>query len=65
MKVLVAGSTGYPGRYIGVLQLFHWHAADHLDFFATAGRYEDVAPCFGRHTLDEYFQELSRPPAER
>ncbi|MGD8472747.1 MAG: SDR family oxidoreductase [Anaerolineae bacterium] len=43
---------------IGVLRLFNRHAADLLDFFATAGRFENVAPKFGTHTLDEYFREL-------
>ncbi len=57
--------TRLASAAIGAMRLFNPHAADLFDFFATAGRYENVAPCFGRHTLDEYFQELSRPPAER
>jgi uncharacterized protein YbjT (DUF2867 family) len=43
---------------IGAMRLFNRHAADLFDFFATAGRYENVAPCFGTHTLDEYFRDL-------
>jgi uncharacterized protein YbjT (DUF2867 family) len=50
---------------IGAMRLFDRHAADLFEFFATAGRYENVAPCFGSHTLDEYFRALSRRPAER
>jgi uncharacterized protein YbjT (DUF2867 family) len=49
---------------IGAMRLFNRHAADLFDFFATAGQFENVAPCLGRHTLDEYFRELSRPLAE-
>ncbi|MEJ2209679.1 MAG: SDR family oxidoreductase [Anaerolineae bacterium] len=49
---------------IGAMRLFDRHAADLFDFFATAGRYENVAPCFGTHALDAYFRELSRSPAE-
>jgi hypothetical protein len=29
-------------------------------FLATAGHYENVAPCFGARTLDEHFRELNR-----
>ena len=29
-----------------------------FDFFATAGRYENVAPCYGTHTLESYFRQL-------
>jgi hypothetical protein len=47
------------------MRLFDQHTADLFDFFATAGRYENVAPCFGTCTLDEYFRALSRRPAER
>jgi len=57
--------AGLARAGIGAMRLFDRHAADLFDFFATAGRFENVAPCFGTHTLDEYFQELSRPPAER
>ena len=49
---------------IGAMRLFDRHAADLFDFFATAGRYDNVAPCFGTHALDEYFRELSRSRAE-
>lgn len=48
-----------------VMGLFNRHAADLFDFFVTAGQYENVAPCFGTHTLDDYFRELSRLRAER
>ena len=50
---------------IGAMRLFDRHAADLFDFFVTAGQYENVAPCFGTHTLDEYFRELARLPTER
>jgi uncharacterized protein YbjT (DUF2867 family) len=50
---------------IGTMRLFDRHAAELFDFFATAGRFENVAPCFGTHALDEYFRELSRSPLER
>jgi uncharacterized protein YbjT (DUF2867 family) len=53
------------GAVIGAMRLLDRHAADLFDFFATAGQYENVAPCFGTHTLDDYFRELSRLPAER
>jgi membrane protease YdiL (CAAX protease family) len=49
---------------IGAMRLFDRHAANLFDFFATAGRYDNVAPCFGTHTLDAYFRKLSRAPAE-
>lgn len=54
--------TWLAGAAIGTMRLFDRHAADLFAFFATAGQYENVAPCFGTHTLDEYFQELSRQP---
>jgi len=57
--------AGLARAGIGAMRLFDRHAADLFDFFATAGRFENVAPCFGTHTLGEYFEELSRPPAER
>jgi hypothetical protein len=50
---------------VGVMRLFDRRAADLFDFFVTAGQYENVAPSFGMRTLDEYFRELSRPPAGR
>ena len=57
--------TWLASAAVRAMRVFDRHAADLFDFFATAGRYENVAPCFGTHTLDEYFQDLSRPPAER
>jgi hypothetical protein len=57
--------TRLASAAIGAMRLFNRHATDLFDFFATACRFENVAPQFGTHTLDEYFQELSRPPAER
>jgi hypothetical protein len=53
MNVLVAGAA------IWTMRLFNPYAADLFDFFATAGRYESVAPCFGTRRLDQYFQELA------
>jgi uncharacterized protein YbjT (DUF2867 family) len=57
--------TWVASATIRAMGLFDRHAAGLLDFFATAGRYENVAPRFGMHTLDDYFRELSRPSAER
>jgi len=56
--------AGLARTGIGAMRLFDRHAADLFDFFATAGQYKNVAPCFGAHTLDEYFRALSRAPAE-
>jgi hypothetical protein len=50
--------TWMAGAAIQALRLFNRHAADLFDFFATAGQYENVAPQFGRHTLDDYFREM-------
>ena len=50
---------------IRAMRLFNPHGADLFDFFATAGQVENVAPCHGTHTLDEYFLELSRSSGER
>jgi uncharacterized protein YbjT (DUF2867 family) len=57
--------TGLARAGIGATRLFNRHAADLFDFFATAGRFENVAPKFGIRTLDEYFRELGQAPAER
>jgi hypothetical protein len=56
--------VGLTRAGIGAIRLFDPHAADLFDFFATAGRFENVAPCFGTHTLDDYFRELSHSSAE-
>jgi uncharacterized protein YbjT (DUF2867 family) len=48
---------------IGAMRRFDRHAADLLDFFATAAQHENVAPHFGTHTLEDYYRELSRLPA--
>ncbi|MGD8597702.1 MAG: SDR family oxidoreductase [Anaerolineae bacterium] len=56
--------VGLTRAGIGAMRLFDRHAADLFDFFATAGRFENVAPCFGTHRLDYYFRELSRSSAE-
>jgi uncharacterized protein YbjT (DUF2867 family) len=50
--------AGLASAAIGAMRIVNRHAADLFDFFATAGRFENVAPCFGTHTLDEYFREL-------
>jgi uncharacterized protein YbjT (DUF2867 family) len=50
--------TWMAGAAIKALRLFDRHAADLFDFFATAGQYENVAPQFGTHTLDDYFRDL-------
>jgi uncharacterized protein YbjT (DUF2867 family) len=57
--------AGLARAAIRAMRLFDRHAADLFAFFATAGQYENVAPCFGSHTLDEHFRELSRSPLER
>jgi uncharacterized protein YbjT (DUF2867 family) len=57
--------AGLARAGIGAMRLFDRHAADLFDFFATAGRYDNVAPCFGTHTLDDYFRKLSHAPVER
>ena len=44
---------------VKAMRLFDRHAADLFDFFATAGRHENVAPRFGTHVLDDYFRQLS------
>jgi hypothetical protein len=33
-----------------------------FDFFATASRHKNVAPCFGTRTLDGYSRKLSCQP---
>ncbi|NIV29252.1 MAG: NAD(P)H-binding protein [Anaerolineae bacterium] len=43
---------------IKTMRLFDGHGADLLDFFVTAGQYENVAPQFGTHTLEDYFRAL-------
>ncbi len=50
--------TWLASAAIRVMRLFDQHAADLFDFFATAGQYENVAPRFGAHRLDDYFREL-------
>jgi uncharacterized protein YbjT (DUF2867 family) len=57
--------TWLASAVVGAIRLFDRHAADLFDFFATAGQYENVAPCYGTCTLDDYFRELSRPAVER
>jgi uncharacterized protein YbjT (DUF2867 family) len=57
--------AGLARAGIGAMRLFDRHAADLFDFFATAGRYDNVALCFGTHTLDDYFRKLSHAPVER
>jgi uncharacterized protein YbjT (DUF2867 family) len=44
---------------IQAVRPFNRHAADLFDFFVTASRYENVAPRYGTHTLDDYFRALS------
>jgi uncharacterized protein YbjT (DUF2867 family) len=44
---------------VKAMRLFDRHAADLFDFFATAGRYENVAPRFGTRMLEDYFRQLS------
>jgi uncharacterized protein YbjT (DUF2867 family) len=50
--------TWMAGAAIKAMRLFDRHAADLLDFFVTAGQYENAAPRFGTHTLDDYFRQL-------
>jgi uncharacterized protein YbjT (DUF2867 family) len=57
--------AGLASAAIGAMRLLDRHSADLFDFFATAGQYENVAPRFGTHTLDDYFRELSCSPADR
>jgi uncharacterized protein YbjT (DUF2867 family) len=47
------------GAAVKAMRLFDRHAADLFDFFATAGRYENVAPRFGTRVLEDYFRQLS------
>ncbi len=56
--------TWLASAAVGAMRLFDRHAADLFDFFATAGQYENVAPCFGTRTLDDYFRELSHSAVE-
>jgi hypothetical protein len=46
------------------MRLFDPCAAELFDFFATAGQYENVAPRYGTHTLDDYYCLLSHPAAD-
>lgn len=57
--------AGLARAGIGAMRLFDRRAADLFDFFATAGRFENVAPKFGTRTLDEYLRALGRSPEER
>jgi uncharacterized protein YbjT (DUF2867 family) len=57
--------VGLARAGIGAMRLFNPHAADLFDFFATAGLFENVAPCYGTRTLEDCFRELSQLSAER
>ena len=48
---------------IAAMQLFDRHAAELFEFLVTAGQYENAAPSYGTHTLDDCFRLLSQPPA--
>ena len=50
---------------IQAMGLLDRHAADLFDFFATASQYENVAPRYGTHTLDDYFRQLADGTSSR
>jgi uncharacterized protein YbjT (DUF2867 family) len=52
--------TWMAGGAIKAMRLINRHAADLFDFFATAAQYENVAPQFGAHTLEDYFRLLGQ-----